>query len=228
MDGELSRVLGDLSLEGEEMDQIFVPALAYERLEERFQFSLVGKLLTTCKFNMKMVLQGDPWLCEGQRILVERWEAEKQIEALELKSLPYWVHIWNLPPRYVDAEIGRVVGAHIGEVIEVDRRSIDQERGRFVCVKVRLNVEKPLKKGGIVPLRHSKVQVVYYYEKIGDVCLCCGFLGHDISIMHVSNGLTIWRISARKLIDMILGSLWDKGGCWDVYGLWRGTGWGLR
>ncbi|GAA0148866.1 hypothetical protein LIER_08191 [Lithospermum erythrorhizon] len=131
MESDLSRALGNLNLEGEEMDEVYVPVMAYERVEEKYQFSLVGKVLTASGFN-----------------------------------LPCWVQIWNLPPDYIDAEIEIAIGAHIGEVIEVDKRSIEQERGRYVGVEVKLHTGKPLKRRGVVPIRLSRVQVVYKYEKI--------------------------------------------------------------
>ncbi|GAA0141173.1 hypothetical protein LIER_02377 [Lithospermum erythrorhizon] len=58
-----------------------------------------------------------------------------KVDELVWNNLPCCVQIWNLPLGYVDAEIGRAIGAHIGEVIEVDRRSIEQERGRYLRVK---------------------------------------------------------------------------------------------
>ncbi|GAA0164107.1 hypothetical protein LIER_19821 [Lithospermum erythrorhizon] len=115
-------------------EMALVPALAYERVEEKFQFSLIGKVLTTRRFNVRALK-----------------------DSLKLEHLPSWVQIWNLRPGYIDAEFGRAIRAHIDEVIEVDKRSIEQERGRYLRVKVRLHVGKPLKRGGIVPLRHSKV-----------------------------------------------------------------------
>ncbi|GAA0183847.1 hypothetical protein LIER_31193 [Lithospermum erythrorhizon] len=87
--------------------------------------------------------------------------------------------IWNLPLGYVDADILSAVGAHIGEVMKVDKRSIEQERDRYVQMKVKLDVHKPLKRGGLVPMRVNQVQVVHRYKKICDVCLYCGMLGHE-------------------------------------------------
>ncbi|GAA0175440.1 hypothetical protein LIER_41917 [Lithospermum erythrorhizon] len=100
-----------------------------------------------------------------------------RVNDIEFNTLPCWVQIWNLPLGYVDVDIGRAVGAHIG--VEVNSRSIEQERGRYLQVKVRLNIHKPLKRGGVIPMRNSKVQVVYRYEKICNVCLYREYLGHE-------------------------------------------------
>ncbi|GAA0184783.1 hypothetical protein LIER_32071 [Lithospermum erythrorhizon] len=53
MEADLIRVLGVLSLEGEELDEVFVLDTAYDRVEERFQFSLVAKVLTKQRFHIQ-------------------------------------------------------------------------------------------------------------------------------------------------------------------------------
>ncbi|GAA0165711.1 hypothetical protein LIER_21038 [Lithospermum erythrorhizon] len=92
MEADLSRVQGNLNLEGEEMDEVVIPVMAFEMVDERFQFSLVGKVLTSRRFNVRPL---------------------KSLSRLSRE----------------DADIGIAIGAHIGEVLEVDKRSIEQERG---------------------------------------------------------------------------------------------------
>ncbi|GAA0166073.1 hypothetical protein LIER_40111 [Lithospermum erythrorhizon] len=54
MEADVTRVLGSLTLEGEESDEVFVPPLAYERVEEKIQYSLVGKVFISKKFSVKL------------------------------------------------------------------------------------------------------------------------------------------------------------------------------
>ncbi|GAA0166978.1 hypothetical protein LIER_40289 [Lithospermum erythrorhizon] len=58
--------------------------------------------------------------------------------------------IWNLPLGYLDAAIGRAIGAHIGEVLEFDKRSIEQERGRYIRVKGRKHGTTNLEEDSVV------------------------------------------------------------------------------
>ncbi|GAA0168697.1 hypothetical protein LIER_23356 [Lithospermum erythrorhizon] len=132
MEADLSRVLGSLSLEGEELGEVIVPDVTFDLVGEKFQYSLVGR-----------------------------------------------VQIWNLPLGFVNKEMGLSIGAHIGTVLEVDTRGLEQERGCYVRVKVALDISKPLKRGGFVPMRNGRAQVVYCYEKICDVSLYYGMLGHE-------------------------------------------------
>ncbi|GAA0186945.1 hypothetical protein LIER_34233 [Lithospermum erythrorhizon] len=101
---------------------------------------------------------------------------------MEVELARVLVQLWNLPLGYVDVDFGRAIGVHIWEVMEVDRRIIEQERGRYVLVKVNLDIHKPLKRGGLVPMRSNKVQVVYRYEKSSDAFLYCGMLVLEIRV----------------------------------------------
>ncbi|GAA0167536.1 hypothetical protein LIER_22449 [Lithospermum erythrorhizon] len=44
-----------------------------------------------------------------------------------METLPCWVQIWNLPLGFIEVEMGRAVGAHIGKVLDVDTRSLEQQ-----------------------------------------------------------------------------------------------------
>ncbi|GAA0168168.1 hypothetical protein LIER_22942 [Lithospermum erythrorhizon] len=186
--------MGSMSLEGEELGEVIVQDYAYDRVEERFQFSVIGRVLTQKKFHvptlkdtvralwggeegvqildmgsnlfhfvfnegaqMVRVLQGEPWLFKGYAIIIKRWFPGMQVEDVVLDSLPCWVQVWNLPLGYVGAEFGQTTGAHIGEFMELDKCSIEEERGLYVRVRVRLDVNKPLKRGGFIHIRTGKV-----------------------------------------------------------------------
>ncbi|GAA0142217.1 hypothetical protein LIER_03166 [Lithospermum erythrorhizon] len=100
---------------------------------ERVHILDMGSNLFRFSFNgdvqMNRVLQGEPWLFDGSAILLRKWASEMSVENVVLEKLPCWVLIWNLPFEYIDAEIGRAMGTHIREVLEVDTRSIEQDQG---------------------------------------------------------------------------------------------------
>ncbi|GAA0161529.1 hypothetical protein LIER_39249 [Lithospermum erythrorhizon] len=70
MESDLARVLGSLSLEGGgELDDVHVPDVAYDRVEEKFQFSLVAKVLTNRKFHFQTFKDTLKSLCGGSSSL---------------------------------------------------------------------------------------------------------------------------------------------------------------
>ncbi|GAA0139920.1 hypothetical protein LIER_01373 [Lithospermum erythrorhizon] len=50
----LARVFGSMSLEGDELVEVFVPDVAYDIVEEKYQFSLIGRVLTKKKFHVQI------------------------------------------------------------------------------------------------------------------------------------------------------------------------------
>ncbi|GAA0160285.1 hypothetical protein LIER_16872 [Lithospermum erythrorhizon] len=54
-----------------------------------------------------------------------------QADQVTLDTLPCWVQIWNLPLGFVNKEMGLAVGAHVGKVLDMDTRGLEQERGRY-------------------------------------------------------------------------------------------------
>ncbi|GAA0176902.1 hypothetical protein LIER_29628 [Lithospermum erythrorhizon] len=52
MEVDLARVLGSLALEGEELGDVFIPDIAYDRVEEKYQYCLVVKVLMKRRFHV--------------------------------------------------------------------------------------------------------------------------------------------------------------------------------
>ena len=69
------------------------------------------------------------------------------------------------------------LAATIGEFVYAEPKSQDFE-GNFVCVRVRINVEAPLK--NVVSLVKKKKREIFRvkYERLPNWCAVCGFLGH--------------------------------------------------
>ncbi|GAA0176101.1 hypothetical protein LIER_29156 [Lithospermum erythrorhizon] len=142
MEADLTRLLGALSLEGEELDEVFVPDIAYDQVEERFQFSLVAKVLTKQHFHIQTL----------KDTLRNLWGGEDGVQVLgmgvnlfhviiveESRMMRVLQHeLWLFEGYAIllkNADFGRAIGAHIREVIEVDKRSIEQEWGHYIRVK---------------------------------------------------------------------------------------------
>ncbi|GAA0162515.1 hypothetical protein LIER_18592 [Lithospermum erythrorhizon] len=52
-ESDLARVLGSLMLEGEKLGEVVVPDIAYDRVEEKYQYSLVVKVLSKRRFHVQ-------------------------------------------------------------------------------------------------------------------------------------------------------------------------------
>ncbi|KAK3037677.1 hypothetical protein RJ639_030621 [Escallonia herrerae] len=76
----------------------------------------------------------------------------------------------------------RVLGAKIGDVLKVTKPLADINSERFLRVRVRCPISKPLKRGGFI--RYSggegKLWIEYKYERISSICYYCSCLDHNV------------------------------------------------
>lgn len=71
----------------------------------------------------------------------------------------------------MNAKVGKMIGASIGEVEEVGVGNGDVEWGEFLRVRVRVDITKPLPRGKKVSLGDSQtVWVTFKYERLPNFC----------------------------------------------------------
>ena len=75
------------------------------------------------------------------------------------------MQIWGLPFELTIEEAGKDIGCKLGKVIEVDRRALQADQAKFLCVRVDLPIEKPLRRGGyITNIDGERGWIAFKYE----------------------------------------------------------------
>ena len=93
---------------------------------------------------------------------------------------PFWVQIWGLPFELMSEEVGKELGNNIGRFIEMDRRARQFEQAKFMRIRVDIQLDKPLRRGGsVASVEGEKCWVSFRYERLPTFCFQCGMLGHD-------------------------------------------------
>ncbi|XVF36329.1 hypothetical protein REPUB_Repub19eG0048900 [Reevesia pubescens] len=88
-----------------------------------------------------------------------------------------WIAIW-----YDTEKIGIVLGKTVGDVLELDMRENRVAWGKFLRVRVLLNVTKPLKRCcKLSKPNGGTLLVMIRYERLSDFCFVCGRLDHHES-----------------------------------------------
>ncbi|KAH7861340.1 hypothetical protein Vadar_024815 [Vaccinium darrowii] len=130
--------------------------------------------------NFLRVLNGGPWSFDNHLLALMKWEAGMKDGQVCFTHIDFWVQIWGLPFELVNPLIAKSIGKHIGEVLAIDDSNSRLERGRFLRVRVRVPLDKPLKRGNnVVCGAGNKVWVDYKYERLSSMCSYCGWLGHE-------------------------------------------------
>lgn len=77
-------------------------------------------------------------------------------------------------------EVGKELGNSLGKFIESDRRTGHSDQAKFMRIRVDLQLDKPLRRGGrIATVDGEKFWVSLKYERLLVFCFLCGRLGHD-------------------------------------------------
>ena len=111
----------------------------------------VGKGILQFKFSleyqMKWVEKNGPWNFENNLLLLCRWRRGLSAMNISFTHSPFWVQIWGLPFELMSDEVGGELGNNIGRFIEVDRCA-QSDQAKFMRIRVDLQLDKPLRRGG--------------------------------------------------------------------------------
>lgn len=145
----------------------------------------VGENLFHFRFSNEMDLQrvvnGGPWCFDNMVLLLRRWEAGMKADTVIFNEIDFWIQLWGLPFECITREIGEVIGRRIGVVLEVNKVTEKGDWGRYVRVRVRIPLNRPLRRGGNILLGEGmKCWVDYKYERLPCLCHYCGMLDHEI------------------------------------------------
>nr|POE86154.1 uncharacterized protein CFP56_07261 [Quercus suber] len=132
------------------------------------------------EYQLKWVEQNGPWNFENNLLLLCRWRRGLSATNINFTHSPFWVQIWGLPFELMSDEVGRELGNNIGKFIEVDQQARQSDQVKFMRIRVELQLDKPLRRGGkVASLEGDKFWVNFKYERLPTFCFQCGNLGHD-------------------------------------------------
>ncbi|XP_058775391.1 uncharacterized protein LOC131649656 [Vicia villosa] len=131
------------------------------------------------KRDMEYVLKSGPWSF-GRALLVLRCiSGEEQPSDLNMHFSSFWVRVYDLPLMLRSETMAKKLGNIIGSYEEMDVKEAHRN-GRFLRIKVTLNLKEPLKRGTVVSFKEKKIRVHFKYERLPTFCFVCGRMGHQI------------------------------------------------
>ncbi|KAL0320489.1 UNVERIFIED_CONTAM: hypothetical protein Sradi_5310400 [Sesamum radiatum] len=127
------------------------------------------------KVAMTEIIEGGPWLFQGQPIVLQRWQLDMALHKLKHTEVPVWIKLKHLPVEYWTDEGLSVVASGLGKPLYPDAITKACTRLDFARVCVMLNIASklpkyivilaPTTKGGEIP---CKVDVEYEWVRSVD------------------------------------------------------------
>ena len=143
-----------------------------------------------------------PWTFKDDLVMVaDRTHAGKNRWAPPSHGV-FWMQLHNIPPLSMTRAVALAIGGLVGTVLKVDKSVSKECIGRFLRVKVRLNVKEQLMQGTHVQFPdEGMIWVDFKYECLPSYCLICGFLGHPTRSCRESLGGLGTKEGGEKIED---------------------------
>ncbi|KAL0302134.1 UNVERIFIED_CONTAM: Retrovirus-related Pol polyprotein from type-2 retrotransposable element R2DM [Sesamum calycinum] len=138
----------------------------------------------TTRFAMEDVIEGGPWLFQGQPIVLQFWEQGMSLRRQKHTQIPVWIRLRHLPMEYWTEEGLSTVASGIGTPLYTDGITKNCSRLDYARVCVMLDFSSALPKHLVVispTLRNGKEdpkRVEVEYEWLPQRCSHCCSLGH--------------------------------------------------
>jgi hypothetical protein len=146
-------------------------------------FKVLGENLFLLEFEYECdrirVLEGRPWVFERSVLFaVEAFDGITPPAEMVFEKVAFWVRIYGLPLACMGQEVGRQVGAPIGEVEMVDTDEEGAAWGEFLRVRIKVDLTKPLLRGRRLKIKGKSIWVRFQYEQLPRFCFACGVIKH--------------------------------------------------
>ncbi|TXG69574.1 hypothetical protein EZV62_004509 [Acer yangbiense] len=135
------------------------------------------------------IFSGGPWSFDGCLMVLEKLDGVGKIVDMSFNRVSFWIQIHNAPLLCMTKEMGEFIGQLIGEVVDIDVGSTGECFGKYMRIRVVIDVSMPLKRFLRVELDDmgTESMLLIRYEKIPKFCFQCGLLGHGVK--ECSDGL---------------------------------------
>lgn len=146
----------------------------------------------------RKAMENGPWMFDKELVVVEDYVPSKRPEDYAFNDIPIWVRVFNLPLGMMNEDSAEDIGNIIGRFVEADTGADGSAIGRFLRIKIRMRIDKPIRRGFTLEdegrqndARGKKNAIVgdgeeeedgdwcrLEYEYLPDFCFTCGVIGH--------------------------------------------------
>jgi hypothetical protein len=130
--------------------------------------------------DLEKVFRKRPWTLRGAHLVLKKWAPDLLGNEIDFSKSSFWVQVHGLLGLWQQPFYLKRICGEIGQVLEEDFVSKVQLPWRkFAWIHVDVDITKPLKLGVFLPRKNwDDLWVGFKYEKLPDVHINCGIIGH--------------------------------------------------
>lgn len=129
---------------------------------------------------VKWVINNQPWHFEGELFLIRPLEGNEQPSTLQILEAQLWVRVYDAPVSCMNPNVASALAKKLGALVTLDQ-SLDLF-GKFLRMKINVDISKPLKRGMSVLVGGVKLWLPIKYEGLPIFCYNCGMIGHTLKL----------------------------------------------
>ncbi|KAF5442788.1 hypothetical protein F2P56_035410 [Juglans regia] len=152
------------------------------RNEGWIQYSEVGTNKFLIEFNKdedrQHVMKGRPWSFDRWLLCLQAFEGHMSINEVHFNREEFWLQVHNMPLASMTLKVGNQVGGNVGRVIKVQTDTRGIGWGKFLRIRVEVDITKVLMRGMFLTIDGRKTWVTFKYERLPIFCLRCGVIKH--------------------------------------------------
>ena len=117
--------------------------------------------------DLERVFVQSPWTFDKKLIQIVRFEGDLQPAEVSFKFAAFWIQIFNLPIKSMVQAVGEDIRNAIGRSLEVDVPENGLGWGRYLRIRVNLEISQPLLRGKILEFeKGAPFWVDFRYEHL--------------------------------------------------------------
>ncbi|KAF9620425.1 hypothetical protein IFM89_012602 [Coptis chinensis] len=108
------------------------------------KFCFIGRGFLTCEEDLRSIWGGDPWKFGDQIFQLSKWTPDFDPAVHRTSITAVWVKFPKLGQQYWDYEILMSVARGVGNLVGVDKHTLNREFSFFALVLVEIDLANPI------------------------------------------------------------------------------------
>ena len=130
--------------------------------------------------DLNRVLKASPWSFDKYLLVLHKFGKGDSVSTITFNRSSFWIQVHGLPMRMQTKEVVEKIAGPLGPIEKVDVGSRGFSLGKYLRLRMSIDISKPLSRGRVVRMGATeKGWVDFRYERLPIFCYWCCKLDHD-------------------------------------------------